>query len=254
MALPRTLPGCKQAPLPQIPAPGFSLTPELIQEVFKHARPLGHHEEAKSLNLGFGFLYYGLARTLRPKHVLVIGSGYGFSVVCLALALRDNGRGRLSFVDPSLSVLANGPFQTVGGTAQWDDAAKVERRFARFGVADRVRHFRMRSAEFFARYAELDLPAIDVAFIDGNHSYDNVRQDFRGALRHMGRNGYLCLHDTNIYVREFLRHAGVKRWLKAVGRRKELFEAVDFPFSSGVALVRVLEDDAWKHLEPSSPA
>ena len=34
--------------------------------------------------------------------------------------------------------------------------------------------------------------------------------------------------------------------------RKELFEAVDFPFSSGVALVRVLEDDAWRHLGSSS--
>jgi predicted O-methyltransferase YrrM len=253
MALLRTLPGIEQYLPPQHPSPGFSLTPELIQEIFRHAKPLGHHDDRASLNLGFGFLYYGLVRTLRPKHIVVIGSGYGFSVVCLALGLRDNGRGRLSFVDPSLSLLANGPFQTVGGTAQWDDEDKVERRFTRFGVADMVKHYRMRSAEFFARYGELGLPSIDVAFIDGNHSYDDVRHDFCAALRRMGRNGYLCLHDTNIYVREFLRHAGVKRWLRAVEQRKELFEAVDFPFSSGVALVRVLEDDAWKQLEPSSP-
>jgi predicted O-methyltransferase YrrM len=248
MALLKPLPGIEQTP-PQTRSLGFSLTPELIQEIFRHAKPLGHHDDRSSLNLGFGFLYYSLVRTLRPKHVVVIGSGYGFSVVCLALGLRDNGRGRLSFVDPSLSVLADGPFQTVGGTSQWDDEAKVERRFARFGVADVVRHYRMLSAEFFERYETLGLPAIDVAFIDGNHRYEDVRHDFLAALRRMSKNGYLCLHDTNIYVREFLRHAGVKRWLKTVERRKELFEAVDFPFSSGVALVRVLEDDAWKHLE-----
>jgi len=231
---------------------GFSLTPELIDEIFRHARPLGHHEDREQLNLGFGFLYYSLVRTLRPKHALVIGSGYGFSVTCLALGLRDNDKGRLSFVDPSYSVVADGPFKTVGGTSQWSDASKVARRFGRFGVASRVEHYRMRSAEFFERYEDFGLPEIDLAFIDGNHSYDNVRADFLGALRRMRKNGYLLLHDTNIYLRELVRHAGVKRWLKAVKRRKDLFEAVDFPFSSGVALVRVLEDDAWRQLDSSS--
>ena len=236
---------------PLIGQEGFSLSPGLIEDIFRNARPLGHHEDREHLNLGFGFIYYALARTLRPKHVLVIGSGFGFSVACFALALRDNGAGRLLFVDPSYSVLADGPFKTVGGTSQWDDAAKVARRFGRFGVGDLVRHYRMRSDEFFARYEELGLPSLDIAFIDGNHSYDNVRRDFRGALRRMRRNGYLLLHDTNIYVRELVRHAGVKRWLKAVKARKDLFEAIDFPFSSGVALVRVLEDDAWRHLDSS---
>lgn len=234
------------------PAGGFSLTPELIGDIFRHARPLGHHEDRESLNLGFGFLYYGLARTLRPEHVVVIGSGFGFSVVCLALALRDNGAGRLSFVDPSYSVLAHGPLATMGGTAQWDDATRVEARFARFGVADVVTHHRMTSAEFFGRYDAVCGGEIHLAFIDGNHSYANVRADFLGCLRRMRRNGYLLLHDTNIYIRELVRHAGVKTWLRRVARHKDAFEAVDFPFSSGVALVRVLEDEAWQRLEASS--
>lgn len=238
---------------PRDASSGFSLSPQIIRDVFAHARPLGHHEDKASLNLGFGFLYYGLVRTLRPRHVVVIGSGYGFSVACLGLGLADNGKGRLSFVDPSYSVLEHGPLKTVGGTSQWDDEAKVARRFARFGLEGLVRHYRMCSEDFFARYPGLGLPGIDLAFIDGNHAYDNVRQDFLGCLRRMGRGGYLLLHDTNIYIRELVRHAGVKRWLKAVGRRKDLFEAVDFPFSSGVALVRVREDDAWKLLQPSAP-
>jgi hypothetical protein len=45
-----------------------------------------------------------------------------------------------------------------------------------------------------------------------------------------------------------VRHAGVKRWLKQISKHKDLFEIVDFPFSSGVALVRVLRKNAWKHL------
>jgi predicted O-methyltransferase YrrM len=231
----------------------FSLNPELIQSIFEHARPLGHHENAKELNLGFGFLYYGLARTLRPKHVVVIGSGFGFSVVCLALGLKDNGRGHLSFVDPSYSVLTHGPFNTIGGTSQWDDPRKVERHFRRFGVEQLVTHYRLRSDEFFSRYDDLNLPPIDVAFIDGNHSYEDVRRDFMGSLSHMRKDAYLLLHDTNIYLREMVRHAGVKRWVKTVSGHKSLFEVVDFPFSSGVAIVRVLQDDACRALQSSQP-
>ena len=231
---------------------GFSLSPESIGAIFRYATPLGHHESAGDLNLGFGFLSYARARVLRPRHVVVIGSGFGFSVVCLGLALKDNGKGRLSFIDPSYSVLADGPFKTIGGTAQWDDPGKVKRHFARFGLDGLVAHFRMRSDEFFDRYARLKLPKIDVAFIDGSHAYKDVRHDFVSTLAHTRSNAYVLLHDSNIYVREMLRHSGVKRWLKSLGRQKDLFELIDFPFSSGVAIVRVLEDDAWKRLDLAS--
>ena len=88
-----------------------------------------------------------------------------------------------------------------------------------------------------------------VAFVDGNHSLENVKYDFLEILRRSKTNTYIFLHDTNIYIREMVRNSGVKRWLKRVRRETEIFETIDFPFSSGVALVRVLQDDAWKYLE-----
>ena len=227
----------------------FSLEPALLQKIFDHAKPLGHHEAPENLNLGFGFLYYGLVRALRPRHIVVIGSGFGFSVVCLALGLKDNGEGSLSFVDPSCSMLKHGPFNTVGGTSQWDDPQKVKAHFRRFGVERVVTHYKLTSAEFFADYAQRGLPTIDMAFIDGNHSYADVRQDFISVLRQARRNSYLLLHDTNIYVRELVRHAGVKRWLRKIEQQKEHFEVIDFPFSSGVALVRVRTDGPWEPVE-----
>lgn len=227
------------------PAPGFSLNARLLGEILTHARPLGHREDAQTLNLGFGFLYYGLVRALRPRHVVVIGSGFGFSVICLALALKDNGTGSLSFVDPSYSVLRHGPLQTVGGTAQWDDPERVRQHFERFGVGPQVTHFRLTSAAFFGAYEDRNLGAIDLAFIDGNHSFVDVRHDFIECCRHARRNSCLLLHDTNLYLREMVRHAGVKRWLKVVKRDVDCFEVVDFPFSSGVALVRLLRDGPW---------
>jgi predicted O-methyltransferase YrrM len=225
---------------------GFSLDATMLRAILEHARPLGHNEDPANLNLGFGFLYYGLVRSLRPRHVAVIGSGFGFSVACLALGLRDNGAGGLSFVDPSYSVFKHGPLRTVGGTAQWDDPQQVRAHFRRFGVERIVTHYKLTSAEFFADYPGRGLPPIDLAFIDGSHAYADVRHDFLAVLRHSRRNGYLLLHDTNIYVRELVRHAGVKRWLKVVARDKEHFEVIDFPFSSGVALVRVLSAGPWQ--------
>ena len=244
----------RPAPVEEEGRAGFSLTPELIRTVFRHARPLGHHEKSGELNLGFGFVYYSLVRVLRPRHVVVIGSGFGFSVVCLALGVKDNAKGRVTFVDPSYSVLTDGPLKTVGGSSQWDDPQKVARHFARFGVEHLITHHRLRSDEFFARYAQRRLPRIDLAFIDGSHAYDDVKHDFLACLRHGGKKQYLLLHDTNIYLREMVRHAGVKRWLKAVMRHKDAFELVDFPFASGVAIVRVLAEGAWQCLEATGPA
>ena len=83
MALPR--PAFFPSKPPSDSGGGFSLDPDLIRSIFRHAKPLGTTRPGRDLNLGFGFLYYGLVRTLRPRHVVVIGSGFGFSVVCLAL-------------------------------------------------------------------------------------------------------------------------------------------------------------------------
>lgn len=234
---------------PGVAGSAFSLDADMLRAILTHAKPLGHREEPGTLNLGFGFLYYGLVRAVRPRHVVVIGSGYGFSVTCLALGLKDNRRGALTFVDPSYSLLRDGPAKTVGGVNFWRDPERVRAHFGRFGVEDLVTHYRLTSEEFFARYAEWGLPKIDVAFIDGNHAYPHVRHDVIAVLQHSHRGAYLFLHDTNLYIREFFRHAGVKRWLKRkASRHKAAFEYVDFPLSSGVALVRVLEPSVWKEL------
>jgi hypothetical protein len=233
----------------RLPAAGFSLDPALLQEILTHAKPLGHREDAAMLSLGFGFVYYGLVRALQPRHVVVIGSGYGFSVVCLALGLKDNRAGSLTFVDPSYSLLRDGPIKTIGGVDFWADPERVRAHFARFGVQRFVTHYKQTSEEFFARYREFGLPEIDVAFIDGNHSFAHVQADIVGTLRHSRKNAYLLLHDTNIYLREALRHAGVKRWLRTkASRYKAAFKYVDFPFASGVAILRVLEPSVWQQL------
>ena len=227
----------------------FSLSKAIIEDIFKHAKPLGHYEEPASLNLGFGFLYYGLVRTLRPRHIAVIGSGFGFSVVCLALGLKDNGGGELSFVDPSYSLLKDGPHKTIGGQSNWDDPEQVHAHLGRYGDSDIVRQFKKTRLDFFKEYHQLNLKPVDLGFIDGNHSFNDVRHDFLSMLNHTHKNSYILLHDTHIYIREILRHAGVKRWLNIIKKHEDHFEVLNFPFSSGVAIVRVLQDETWEYVQ-----
>jgi hypothetical protein len=224
----------------------FSLNKDLLKEILVYAKPLGHNQKTQNLNLGFGFIYYGVARALRPEHTVVIGSGYGFSVVCLALAMKDNGIGSLSFVDPSYSLLKDGPLKTIGGMGTWSTESDVRDHFAKFGVGELVTHYKARSDEFFPSYDERGLPPIDLGFIDGSHAYDDVKYDFIGMLERSRKNTYIFLHDTNIYIRELFHHSGVKRWMKLLKKDEGAFEVVNFPFSSGVALVRVLEPRVWK--------
>lgn len=226
----------------------FSLRDDLLKDILRFAKPFGHHESVKTLNLGFGFIYYGVVRGIRPKHTLVIGSGYGFSVVCLALGLKDNGSGLLTFVDPAYSLLKDGPFSTIGGRGMWNDAATVKQHFQRFGVDHLITHYKMRSDEFFPDYQTLKLPPIDLAFIDGSHAYKDVKYDFLRVLERSHKNTYIFLHDTNIYIRELFNHAGVRKWMKFVKHHEGAFEVINFPFSSGVALIRVIDPAAWKKL------
>ena len=65
----------------------------------------------------------------------------------------------------------------------WRDPGQVRSHFARFGVEDIVTHYKHTSEEFFARYAEFGLPTIDMAFIDGNHSYAHVQHDVAASLK-----------------------------------------------------------------------
>ncbi len=217
----------------------FSLNEDLIRNVFQFAKPFGHNENIKKLNLGFGFIYYGVVRSLRPKHVVVIGSGYGYSVACLALGLKDNGKGMLTFVDPGYSLIKDGPLHTIGGRGMWSDEDRVKRHFQRFGLDTIVTHYRLRSDAFFPSYPNFNLPPIDVAFIDGCHAYKDVKYDFLQVLEHSHKNTYIFLHDSNIYIRELIKHAGVKKWLNFLKKQEDHFEVINFPFSSGVALVRV---------------
>src|SRR5262249_32099973 len=109
-----------------------------IDQLFANPQLLrmGHLQRAEDRNLGLGWMYYALARILRPRTVVVIGSWRGFAALVFGKALGDNLEGgRIVFIDPSLV------------DDFWKDPDSVRRHFSSYGV-DNVEHFRMTTQEF----------------------------------------------------------------------------------------------------------
>lgn len=158
-------------------------------------------------HIGFGLVHYAFVRNLRPDHALVIGSRYGFVPACIALALKANGKGRLSFVDANYDDRKDGYATAYGGVGHWSRPLQEV-----FGVLDLhgwIDVYLERTESFFSRIAL----RFDYIYIDGNHSYQGVKFDCEHALPRLNPGGILAFHDAVVdasYAGEF----GVQGYLK----------------------------------------
>jgi hypothetical protein len=136
---------------------------------------------AEGHNLGFGELYYALVRLLRPQRVVEIGSLHGFSAMCLAVGLRDNGAGYLWSIDPGL------------WDATWHTPDHIDRLRDQFHVEDYWEHLTLRSDQALDRIPDLER-GFDLVLIDGDHTKQGARFD----LEHYGvRAAWILLHDSH---------------------------------------------------------
>lgn len=70
-------------------------------------------------------------------------------------------------------------------------------------------------------------PRIDLAFIDGCHSYDGIKNDFEAIYPHLSETGIIVFHDTMSIdgCREFMIELRTKLW-------DGTFDLVTFPYGS----------------------
>ena len=194
----------------------------------------GIRQEISGDNLGYGNLYYAVARWLRPQRVLVVGSGQGFAPFVIAKALEHNGFGELIFVDPSMSTLRDGPNASHGGSGSWDTPEQVAARIECAGV-QRIKHYRLTNREFFARP---DTGAFDLVLVDGAHDYQNALFDLNHAVAHLRLPGFIFLHDSTHFLNR-TGHMGVAEVVRQA--RPVSAETMTFPGAAGLTLLRVTE-------------
>jgi predicted O-methyltransferase YrrM len=219
---------------------GFcSLSDEMLALCFAELEPTSQAESFADLNIGFGFIYYALARTLRPELTVVFGSRMGFSAICFALAIRDNGNGgRLIFVDAGYDDDADGKERGFGGVGFWRDTPRVARLLNRFGVADVIDVKLMLTSEFAEFYKAQNLPPVDLLLIDADHSYRGFKYDFETFKEIVRDDGLMLCHDTEVDDGYGRYRFGVGEYFRRVARRDSSVQAISLPVWPGLGIVR----------------
>jgi len=148
---------------------------------------------------------YGLARANGARSIVEIGVMQGVTTSMLALALRQNGGGRLTAVDINPANL---------------DIARA--RVARNGLTDLVQF--VQGDSHSVATVEFDL-----LFIDGDHSYEGCAGDWEHWAPRAGPGGIVCIHDT--------RDARIARFLSE-GQRFAEWQVINFDGDCGMAILR----------------
>ena len=192
---------------------------------------MGHAQSVADLNLGLGWIYYGLARVIAPQTAVVIGSWRGFSPLVIGKALIDNGNGgRVVFIDPSLA------------DDFWKGPNAARDHFERFEVTN-VDHYLMTTQQFVQSDIYRTLDSIGMVFVDGYHSEEQARFDYQAFEGMLAPNAVALLHDSakcemsRVYGAEQAYRREVKLFVDELKRDSRL-QVFDLPFDQGVTLVR----------------
>jgi predicted O-methyltransferase YrrM len=195
---------------------------------------MGHGQRAADANLGLGWIYYGLARALRPARVVVIGSWRGFVPLVLGRALADNLEGgKVVFIDPSLA------------DDFWIDPARVKAHFASHGVFN-VEHHRATTQAFAASAAHGEQSGIGLLFIDGMHTREQARIDFEAFRERLAPGALVLFHDS-ISNKSSGMYGEEKRYVHTVNhymatlREDPGLQLLDLPIADGVTILRVVD-------------
>ncbi|MCB9880132.1 MAG: class I SAM-dependent methyltransferase [Planctomycetes bacterium] len=140
---------------------------------------------------------YELGRALPDDHprAVEIGSWQGKSTVCIAAGMRDKQQPVLTCIDP---------FDASGDAASADvygDRADrlggpLRRAFEQNLIDAAVREVVEVRQGFSHDQAQHVDGSLDLVFLDGDHGYDAVRQDFLDWGPKVRAGGYLAMHDV----------------------------------------------------------
>jgi len=185
---------------------------ELINQLNQETLPSFQLSSAINPNLGFGHLFYGFAKLLRPENTVVIGSKGGFAPILFALGVKENAgfgiaeigcseteldntskSGHVDFIDPSYSI-ERADSNHWYGQGQWDDAGEVIKKWRRFGVENIITHHKLTSKEYLSA-----LPPerkIDLLYVDGDHSYAGIMHDLLAFHSRLHSRSVVIAHDV----------------------------------------------------------
>jgi predicted O-methyltransferase YrrM len=196
---------------------------------------MGHAQFPEEADIGLGWLYYAIARLVKPRVAVVIGSYRGFVPLILGRALSENSaNGNVIFIDPSHV------------DDFWKFPERINRHFGYFGVHN-VAHHLCTTQEFVKTEAYQALNEIGLLFLDGFHSFEQVRFDHQAFQSKLSLGGFVLFHDSTrvrvagrVYGKDRAYEHQVKYYLDEL-KRNPNYQILDFCFGDGLTLLRKIE-------------
>ena len=151
----------------------------IVKHIYKAIDGLVTFKECEAL--------YALGKNADLSGVIVeIGSFLGRSTVCLAYAAKEHHRSKVYAIDPQLMQLKNGqsPYEV------------FLHNIRRFFLEDWIIPMKQSSYEASVNWSK----PISVLWIDGDHRYEAVEEDFKRWEKFLIVGGLIAFHDsTNFY-------------------------------------------------------
>lgn len=191
-----------------------------------------HELDYRSGDLGYGWIHYGLIRILKPKRVLVIGSGYGYIPAICALACKANKKGIVDFVDAGYDTMnSKDKGRHWGGVGFWKKV-DVKKYFGKCKLDKYINFYPTTSRQFKKSYPGRKW---NYVYLDGDHSYIGIKSDFNMFWPMIIPGGYLGLHDIYVRQRKEFKYGVIKLWKELKERNLDL---ISFPGEFGLGLVK----------------
>ncbi len=190
----------------------------------------GQNVNFKKGDLGFGLLHYSLIQNLKPKNILVVGSLKGYIPAIIALACKENNFGHVDFVDAGFDDQAKG--KNWCGIGFWKKNDPKEH-FAQIGVEKFITTHVMLAKEFAKKHPKKKYQYI---YIDGDHSYQGVKLDYKLFYSKLERGGLMSFHDIAVTGKLSGNLYGVNKFWQELKSNKKI--SFPFPSNSGLGFLQ----------------
>ncbi len=152
---------------------------------------------ATNEHLGDGLIVYSIIQHMRAKTCVCIGSGGGFIPRIMTQARIDlhkqnifNGNNNYNWGDIGGTYLVDA-CNGIGGPNELEEESSF------FRSTFYPRFIKTTSVDAYYNFFVRQDIKIDVLFIDGDHSYEGVKQDFELYSNILNPKGIIILHDTD---------------------------------------------------------
>jgi len=170
-----------------------------------------------------GMWLYSLCRGAKPKATLEIGLAYGFSTVFFLAAIRENGIGHHTAVDPL--------------QCNWNGIGCHQSRS--LDMSDSFRFIEEKSVAALVHLADRG-ESFEVIFIDGNHRFDDVVVDFTLSAELCPMGGCIVLDDMWM--------PSIRMAVAFIRSNRKDFEEIRTSLSNIAAFRRISQDAReWRH-------